>query len=155
MEIRPVRTTDAETVNELLHQLGYPQDDVAATAARIQAWSEDSASAAYAAEADGKLLGVIAVHISPFFERTGTWARIVALVVSDQARNQGIGGELVAAAESFAASRGAYAWRSPARTAGRMPTGSTGAVATPARPEDRPGSSGISSHLPVPPGGGP
>ena len=106
MEIRPVRTTDAEAVNELLHQLGYPQDDVAATAARIQAWSEDPNNAAYAAEADGKLLGVIAVHISPFFERTGTWARIVALVVSDQARNQGIGGELVAAAESFATSRG-------------------------------------------------
>lgn len=104
--IRLARGTDAEAISELLDQLGYPQDGHAATAARIQAWAEDPAGAAYVAEADGDLLGVIAVHITPFFERAGTWARIVALVVADQARGQGVGSQLVAAAESFAASRG-------------------------------------------------
>jgi GNAT superfamily N-acetyltransferase len=100
MQIRPARSTDA--IDTLLEELGYPQDDPAATAARVQAWADDPAGAAYVAEADNRLLGVIAVHIIPFFEREGTWARIVALVVSDQARRQGIGTRLLKAAESFA-----------------------------------------------------
>jgi GNAT superfamily N-acetyltransferase len=104
--IRPARGADAEAVNELLVQLGYAQDGQAATAARIQSWADDPAGAVYVADADGDLLGVIAVHISPFFEREGAWGRIVALVVADRARGQGVGSQLVAAAESFAASRG-------------------------------------------------
>ncbi len=106
MQIRPARPADAATVAELLDQLGYPQDGPATTADRIRAWAEDSDSAAYVAEADGAVLGVIAVHLCPFFERTGSWGRIVALVVSEQARGQGVGGRLVAAAESFAADHG-------------------------------------------------
>ncbi|HEY4459357.1 MAG TPA: GNAT family N-acetyltransferase [Pseudonocardiaceae bacterium] len=106
MQIRPVQATDAPAVNELLEQLGYRQDGVAATATRIHTWREDPAGAAYVADADGEVLGVVAVHVSPFFERAGHWGRIVALVVSDQARGQGVGGRLVAAAESFAADRG-------------------------------------------------
>src|SRR5262245_59314253 len=102
MRIRLAQTADATAVNALLHQLGYPQDDTATTATRIQAWRHDPASAAYVADADGNLAGLVAVHICPFFERTGSWARIVALVVSERARGQGVGGRLVAAAESFA-----------------------------------------------------
>ena len=105
-QIRLAQTTDAAAVNVLLHQLDYPQDGTAATAARIQTWGDDPSSAAYVADADGDLLGLVAVHICPFFERAGSWGRIVALVVSDQARRQGVGGQLVAAAESFAASHG-------------------------------------------------
>jgi GNAT superfamily N-acetyltransferase len=106
MQIRQAHATDAAAVNELLRQLGYPQDGTATTATRIQAWGDGPTSAAYVAEADGDLLGVIAVHICPFFERSGAWGRIVALVVSDQARGQGVGGQLVRAAESFAERRG-------------------------------------------------
>lgn len=106
MQIRPAQSTDAAAVTELLHQLGYPQDGPATTATRIQTWGDDPSGAAYVADADGELLGLIAVHTCPFFERTGSWGRIVALVVSDQARRQGVGGRLVAAAESFAVSRG-------------------------------------------------
>jgi GNAT superfamily N-acetyltransferase len=107
MQIRLAHTTDAAAVNELLHQLGYAQDGTATTATRIQTWGDDDpASAAYVAEADGDLLGLVAVHICPFFERTGSWGRIVALVVSDQARGGGVGGQLVRAAESFTTSRG-------------------------------------------------
>jgi GNAT superfamily N-acetyltransferase len=106
MQIRLAKTADAAAVNELLHQLGYPQDCAAETAVRIQTWGDDPASEAYVADADGDLLGLVAVHTCPFFERAGSWGRIVALVVSDQARGQGIGGQLVAAAESFATGRG-------------------------------------------------
>ena len=106
MRIRLARTTDAEAANELLHQLGYPQDGTAATAARIRTWDDDPASAAYVAEADGDLLGLVAVHACPFFERAGSWGRIVALVVAERVRGQGVGGQLVAAAELFATGRG-------------------------------------------------
>jgi GNAT superfamily N-acetyltransferase len=102
MRIRLTQAGDAEAVDELLRQLGYPQESPAATVARIQAWNGDPAGAAYVAEADGELFGVVAVHVCPFFERAGYWGRIVALVVADRARRRGVGAQLVAAAESFA-----------------------------------------------------
>lgn len=105
-QIRLAHPTDAAAVNELLRQLGYPQEGLATTASRIRTWAGDASSAAYVADADGNVLGLVAVHVCPFFERTGSWGRIVALVVSEQARCQGVGGQLVAAAQSFAASRG-------------------------------------------------
>ncbi|MFF0341357.1 GNAT family N-acetyltransferase [Kribbella sp. NPDC004875] len=108
MKIRPAHTADAAAANELLRQLGYPQDGTAATARRIQNWSDDSAGAVYVAEdeAGGELLGLIAVHICPFFQLSGSSGRIVALVVSDRLRGQGIGRRLVEAAESFATRHG-------------------------------------------------
>lgn len=106
MRIRPAHHADATAVNELLEQLGYPQDGPATTAHRVHTWTEDPASAVYVAEAGNDLLGLIAVHVCPFLERDGSWGRIVALVVSDRARGRGVGSELVAAAESFAATRG-------------------------------------------------
>ena len=106
MKIRPAHRADASAINELLDQLGSPQDGQAATATRIQTWAEDPSSAAYVPEAGDDLLGVIAVHVCPFFERDGSWGRIAALVVSDRARGRGVGSQLVAAAESFAATRG-------------------------------------------------
>ncbi|WP_152365770.1 GNAT family N-acetyltransferase [Microlunatus speluncae] len=106
MQIRPAQPADAAAVTALLEQLGYPQDGESTTAARIQGWADDQSSAAYVAEADGDVLGVVAVHLCPFFERNGHWARIVALVVSHKARGRGIGGLLVAATEEFAAEHG-------------------------------------------------
>jgi GNAT superfamily N-acetyltransferase len=98
--IRPARTTDA--IHPLLEELGYPQHDPAATTARLRTWINNPAGEVYVAEADQQLVGVIAVHLIPFFEREGTWARIVALVVSSQARRQGVGTHLLKAAENFA-----------------------------------------------------
>ena len=106
MQTRLAQTSDAAALNDLLQQLGYPQGDAETTAGRIQTWGDDPASAAYVAEADGQVLGVIAVHTCPFFERAGSWGRIVALVIDEHARGKGVGGQLVAAAEEFAINRG-------------------------------------------------
>ncbi len=106
MRIRLALPADAPAVNELLHQLGYPQNDAADTEARIRTWDDDPAGAAFVADDDGVVTGLIAVNVCPFFERAGSWARIVALVVSERARGQGVGSHLVTAAESFATSRG-------------------------------------------------
>lgn len=106
MEIRAAHSADAKAINELLDQLGYPQEGDGATEARLQSWIDDQASAVYVADVDGELHGVIAIHVCPFFERDGSWARITALVVSDRVRKQGVGSRLVEAAEDFAASQG-------------------------------------------------
>lgn len=106
MQIRPAHPADASAINKLLDQLGYPQGGQPATATRIQTWTDDPSSAAYVAEAGDDLLGVIAVHVCPFFERDGSWGRIVALVVSERVRGCGVGTQLVATAESFASARG-------------------------------------------------
>ena len=103
MDIRLARSTDAAAISELLDQLGYPGSD---PTARIQSWADDPDGAVYVADSGQGLLGVIAVHTCPFFEREGTWARIVALVVSDKSRRQGVGSRLIAAAETFATTHG-------------------------------------------------
>lgn len=104
--IRPADPHDTEAVNELLDQLGYPQDDPAATTARLKYWADDPANAVLVADADGNLLGLVAVHVEPFIQMAGSSGRIIALVVSEQARRQGVATELMAAAESFAESQG-------------------------------------------------
>jgi GNAT superfamily N-acetyltransferase len=106
MQIRRAAVTDAEAVTQLLTQLGYPQDDVEATATRIQLWTDHPAAAVFVADADGKVLGVIAVRAYPFFQLPGYSGHVVALVVSDQARRQGVASRLLSAAEAFAVEHG-------------------------------------------------
>ena len=60
-------------------------------------------------EDSGVVSGVIAVHVCPWFEKEGCWARVIALVVADSARGRGAGRELMAAAERFARQRGCAA----------------------------------------------
>ncbi|MEU4191859.1 GNAT family N-acetyltransferase [Kribbella sp. NPDC026611] len=106
MQIRPAQPGDAAALNELFDQLGYPQDDIEATAARVKEYAADPTNAAYVADAEGNLLGMIAVHVGQFLHRDGRWGRIDALVVSADARRQGVGARLVAEAEAFATSHG-------------------------------------------------
>jgi GNAT superfamily N-acetyltransferase len=105
-QIRPARNADAPAAAGLLHQLGYLQDGAAATAARIDAWAEDPSGAVYVAQVAGDLVGIVAVHVCPYFERDGSWGRIVALVVREEMGGRGVGSRLVAAAEAFAAEHG-------------------------------------------------
>lgn len=106
IKIRTAEGTDAEAVAGLLHELGYPQDSVTTVENRIRVWAEKPDGAVFVAEGDDGVMGVIAVQVCHFFERDGTWARIVALVVSERAQRRGVGGRLVAAVEDFAAARG-------------------------------------------------
>ncbi|MFK4084739.1 GNAT family N-acetyltransferase [Kribbella sp. NPDC020789] len=106
MIVRTAEPADAAAINVLFDQLGYPGQTLDDTSARIRAWQADPSSTALVADAGGELLGVVAVHVGPYFERAGSWARIVALVVSEQVRGQGIGGRLMSAAEQFAAEHG-------------------------------------------------
>jgi GNAT superfamily N-acetyltransferase len=105
IRIRPTETADAAAIAELLTQLGYPAtaDDVVA---RLQYWFADERSRVIAAEIDGDLVGVAAVHAVPLLEHTGSRGRLVALVVDEASRRQGVARALVAAAEREAAELG-------------------------------------------------
>ncbi len=53
-----------------------------------------------------QILGVVALAVIPYFERPGSWGRVVALVVDSQARGLGVGRRLLAVAEQAAWDRG-------------------------------------------------
>jgi ribosomal protein S18 acetylase RimI-like enzyme len=55
-----------------------------------------------AGEAQRRVAGVVAVAAVPYLEKPGRWARIVSLVVANDVRGNGIGRQLVTAAESAA-----------------------------------------------------
>jgi GNAT superfamily N-acetyltransferase len=59
-----------------------------------------------AADLDGALAGVAAVHAIPLLEHTGWRGRLVALVVDETRRGRGVGRVLVTAAEAAAVQLG-------------------------------------------------
>lgn len=106
MELRVVQPDDAASVQALLVELGYPGDSVAEVRKRLVLWGRREDRTVLAAEAGGRMLGVVALAVIPFFERAGNWCRIVALVVTEEARGRGVGRRLVEAAEGVALESG-------------------------------------------------
>lgn len=99
--IRPVDVADAPRVAVLLGQLGYPTD-AARVRVRLDDWLTDQRSALLAAEMDGLLVGVAALHAMPLLEHDGRRGRLVALVVDESCRGQGLGRKLMAEVEQEA-----------------------------------------------------
>lgn len=104
--MRRLHPEDAPSVTRLLDQLGYPADE-ADVRRRIEAWLGDERGAAFGAILADRLVGCAAIHVVPFFERPGSRARLVALVVDVEFRRHGIGRMLVKRACEFARQRGA------------------------------------------------
>jgi GNAT superfamily N-acetyltransferase len=106
VRVRPVNPDDASAVAGLLEQLGYPADE-SGVRDRIAAWADDDRGGAFAATIGDRLVGCAAIYVVPFFERPGSRARLVALVVDGEHRKRGIGRLLVGQAHEFARRRGA------------------------------------------------
>ena len=104
-EIRESRASDAEAIAELTAQLGYavPLEEIAQRL-RSVAGAEDHAVIVACAQ-DGAVIGWMDIGIV-FHLQSGTYCEIGGLVVAEQARNQGIGRELLAYAEKWGASKG-------------------------------------------------
>jgi GNAT superfamily N-acetyltransferase len=98
---RAATAGDAAGIALLLRQLGYPTTEAEAKA-RLEYWSADQRSSVIAADLDGVLAGVAAVHAIPLLEHKGWRGRLVALVVAEARRGRGVGRALVTAAESAA-----------------------------------------------------
>ena len=105
MSVRQARAGDAAGIAAVLAQLGYvlAADLVAARLAEIAA---DARSAALVAERDGRVAGLLTLHIVPVLHEPGGWCRITALVVDESARRAGAGTALVTAAEARARAAG-------------------------------------------------
>ena len=103
-EIRESRLTDAESVSALSGQLGYPVS-VEVIRERLQRLTDDpDHMVVVACGPDGKIVGWMDVGIV-FHLQSGTYCEIGGLVVDESARKNGIGRELVAYAEKWAADR--------------------------------------------------
>lgn len=104
--VRRAQPGDAAQVAALLTELGYPANPVEQVRQRLAMWAREKTSLALVADRDGQVLGTVAITAIPYLEHDGRWARIVALVVSPACRGQGIGRQLVGAAEKAASELG-------------------------------------------------
>jgi GNAT superfamily N-acetyltransferase len=102
--IRDARPADAGSLCELLTQLGYPTSasEVASRLARVQRRSR----VAVAADAQDTPAGLIVLATIDALEHELPLCMVVALVVRDSDRRRGVGAELLAEAESWAAGQG-------------------------------------------------
>lgn len=102
--LREIESADAEAAAGLSAQFGYPVD-AAVMRQRIQSLARESHTVIVACEG-GNVVGWIDVGLVAHLQ-SGESAEIGGLVVSETCRSQGIGGQLVRAAERWARGRGA------------------------------------------------
>jgi GNAT superfamily N-acetyltransferase len=103
--LRDAEPDDAPRIAELFTDEGYPVGP-SAILARLARF-HDPASRVIVAEAEGTVLGFVAVHAIPRFEHDDVALRVVALVVDPGARERGVGRQLMSEAERIADEQGA------------------------------------------------
>jgi GNAT superfamily N-acetyltransferase len=105
VRIRPIRASDAAALAPLCGQLGYPAT-VQQVQRRLVLLVDRADQGLLCAESDDDgLVGWLHVQTRRVLE-TDPFAEICGLVVDEQRRGAGIGRDLVAAAEQWAAERG-------------------------------------------------
>ena len=102
--IRDARAADAAAIAELLGELGYPATGPVVTS-RLERLVIVG-DRVFVAEADGKVVGLAHLHVSPTIEHERPAAKLGALVVAESHRGRGIGRLLVEAVEQEATARG-------------------------------------------------
>ena len=113
-QVRQARIEDAGAIADVLRGLGlFPQlveEPREALAGRIAGYLERGAASTdhstYVAEADGQVVGYVAVHWVPFFLLPGPEGYVSELFVDEAARGQGIGTRLLEAVKEEARARG-------------------------------------------------
>jgi GNAT superfamily N-acetyltransferase len=103
--IRSIRETDAPAAARLLGELGYPAGPDALRE-RIRRFLGLPSETVLVAEAEGRVLGLIALHRTERFHESRPSLRIVALCVTEAARGRGVGRALVRQAEALALREG-------------------------------------------------
>ena len=106
--IRDAVAADALPIATLMTELGYTTTE-AEMRTRLSTIGADSNFRTLVAATDTAVVGVAGVGIAPFYERNGTYGRLLALAVTEAYRSSGIGRVLVEAAEAWLIERGATA----------------------------------------------
>ena len=104
MIIRQAIPSDSPAIDNLLAQLGYPQED-ANTIEAINTYQLDSYHL-LVAEVHGTVVGFASLHWFDMFHMRGKMGRITAICVMEHARSKGIGRDLLSAAEKLLKNKG-------------------------------------------------
>jgi len=105
IEIRACTLQDAVAVGALLRELGYPVSAVQA-AGRIREFGGTGADPILLAEADGRIVGLLAAHLCKMLQYARPVMRVTALVVAGNVRRGGVGKLLMERAEQIAVAAG-------------------------------------------------
>jgi GNAT superfamily N-acetyltransferase len=104
VSIRRAEMADATALADLMTQLGYPTR-ASEMEMRMETIFADKNYATFVAVSAGKVSGMIGTFTCYSFEHNNPGGRILALVVSENARGRGVGHALIAAAEADFAQR--------------------------------------------------
>jgi GNAT superfamily N-acetyltransferase len=99
--IRSAKAEDSPQIAALLGQLGYPSESEIVRK-KIPTLSSGGADKIWIAEFQGKVVGLLAFHLTPLLHVSGSLGRITAVVVDEKFRGKGIGRQLVETAERWA-----------------------------------------------------
>ncbi|WP_018923992.1 GNAT family N-acetyltransferase [Salsuginibacillus kocurii] len=101
MLIREAGEEDVPSLAGLMGELGYEttSEEMRNRFNKIQ---ETPGYCTFVADHCGKVVGMIGLCTSYFYEKEGQYARIVALVVDSRYRNSGVGKKLIQQAEQWA-----------------------------------------------------
>lgn len=105
--IRLATRADAAEIARLLTQLGHA-NSAADIVAKWPAWEAAGNVALVVPQTDGTLQGVATLGIMVTLHRPLPVGRVVAIVVDEQHQRQGIGRQLMAAAEDYLRREGCY-----------------------------------------------
>jgi GNAT superfamily N-acetyltransferase len=106
--IREARYEDSYELSLLMGELGYPTAPEEMTE-RLETLLPNEAYACFVACINDQVIGIIGLTKGIYFEKNGCYARISALVVSEEFRGNGIGKQLVRYGEEWAKEQGATA----------------------------------------------
>ncbi len=106
LSIRRATAHDIAAITELVNQLGY-HTEVEKVAKRMAKIEASEYYETLVSETGGKVVGFIGLCQCHAYEYDGDYVRIIAMAVSEQYRGQGIGTELLLAAEQWAEQKGA------------------------------------------------
>jgi GNAT superfamily N-acetyltransferase len=117
VKLRKVSIDDAQELASLLKGIGWFEflekrsDDQAREHVKAQlarCFADDSHCIYVAESDDGKLIGYVSAHWIPYLFMRGPEGYVSELFVSDGARGQGVGRELLACIEAEAKARGCH-----------------------------------------------
>lgn len=108
IRIRRATAEDAPAVGGLLTEMGYPSAPEEVRQ-RLETTLPHPDYSSWVAEADGRVVGFAGAWIGHFFEKNGSYGRLLALVVDSDVRRRGVGGALVREAERWVFGRGGAA----------------------------------------------
>jgi ribosomal protein S18 acetylase RimI-like enzyme len=105
ISIRPAEKSDAAALAQLMDELGYPTQP-AEMETRLESILNDSHYRTFVATSSGQVCGMIGTCSLYSHEHNDVGGRIMALVVSEKVRGQGVGRELIRTAENDFIGRG-------------------------------------------------